>query len=92
MSSFSDPKIVSEYAQRTAKVVPGLSDMHRMASILLTRGTPANGRILVLGAGGGLELKVLTDTQSEWQFDGVDPSAEMLNVAKASKPRSANAT
>lgn len=81
MSSFSDPKMVSEYAQRTAKVVPGLSDMHRMASILLARGTPADGRILVLGAGGGLELKAFADTQPEWRFDGVDPSAEMLQLA-----------
>lgn len=82
MSSFSDPKIVSEYAARTAKVVPGLSDMHRMAGILLEKSTPADGTILVLGAGGGIELKAFAQTQPNWRFEGVDPSGQMLELAK----------
>lgn len=30
--SFSDLKIVSEYAEKTVRLVPGLSDLHRMAA------------------------------------------------------------
>jgi tRNA (cmo5U34)-methyltransferase len=37
--------------------------------------------VLVLGAGGGLELKAFADVQPRWTFDGVDPAAEMLKQA-----------
>lgn len=37
--------------------------------------------ILVLGAGGGLELKAFSEMQPSWHFDGVDSSAEMLDLA-----------
>lgn len=35
MTSFSDPTAVSGYAERTARIVPGLRDLHRMAGVLL---------------------------------------------------------
>jgi len=38
--------------------------------------------VLVVGAGGGLELKAFADTQRGWSFCGVDPSTEMLGLAK----------
>lgn len=82
MTPFSDPAAVSGYAQRTAKIVPGLRDLHRMAAVLLAERAPGDARILVLGAGGGLELKALGDMQPGWHFDGVDPSSEMLELAR----------
>jgi len=54
-----------------------------MATLLLAERVPQNGRVLVVGAGGGLELKVFAEAHPEWQFDGVDPSAEMLKLADA---------
>lgn len=57
MTPFSDPKAVSDYAERTLRLVPGLLDMQRISAILLAERTPQNGRVLVVGAGGGLELK-----------------------------------
>ncbi|PPT92998.1 methyltransferase [Xanthomonas theicola] len=53
-----------------------------MAGALLAERAPANAHILVLGAGGGLELKGLAEMQPSWRFDGVDPSAEMLRLAR----------
>ncbi|MBA4010530.1 MAG: methyltransferase [Phenylobacterium sp.] len=53
-----------------------------MAGLLLAERAPADARILVLGAGGGLELKHLSELYSGWTFDGVDPSAEMLKLAE----------
>ena len=44
---------------------------------------PQDGRVLVLGAGGGLELKVFAEAHPDWRFDGVDPSDEMLKLADA---------
>lgn len=74
---------VSGYAERVARHVPGLRDLHRMAGLLLAERVPASGRVLVLGAGGGLELRAFADMQPEWRFDGVDPSAEMIELACA---------
>lgn len=82
MSTFSDPATVASYAERTARIVPGLRDLHRMAGVLLAERAPADARILVLGAGGGLELKAFAGLQPGWQFDGVDPSADMLELAR----------
>lgn len=82
MTSFSDPTAVANYAERTARIVPGLRDLHRMTGVLLAERAPADARILVLGAGGGLELKAFIDMQPGWSFDGVDPSPEMLDLAR----------
>jgi tRNA (cmo5U34)-methyltransferase len=73
---------VDTYAEGPPRQVPGFLDLHRMTSMLLAERTPANGRVLVLGAGGGLELKALAEAHPGWSFDGVDPSADMLRSAE----------
>jgi tRNA (cmo5U34)-methyltransferase len=70
------------YAEGPPRQVPGFAGLHRMASQLLAERVPSHGRVLVLGAGGGLELRAFTDDHPGWTFDGVDPSADMLRVAK----------
>lgn len=82
MSSFSDPQAVARYATGPVKQVPGFHAMQQMVSLLLAETVPQDGHVLVLGAGGGLELKVFADAHAGWQFTGVDPSAEMLALAK----------
>jgi tRNA (cmo5U34)-methyltransferase len=83
MLPFSDPQAVARYAEKPPRIVPGFADLHRMSALLLAERTPATGRVLVVGAGGGLELKTFAEFQPGWQFDGVDPSAEMLRLAGA---------
>lgn len=82
MDPFNDPTLVASYADATPKKVPGLADLHRMAAILLAEHAPENAEILVVGAGGGLELKAFAEAQPGWHFTGVDPSAEMLELAR----------
>lgn len=82
MASFSNPDIVSGYTARTEQLVPGLHHLHKMTGLLLAERAPGDARVLVLGAGGGMELKALAEMQPEWRFHGVDPSAEMLKLAK----------
>jgi len=53
-----------------------------MAGVLLREQAPADARILVLGAGGGIELQAFAEMQPGWHFDGVDPSTEMLDLAR----------
>lgn len=82
MTPFSDPTFVSSYAENAARMVPGLRDLPKLASVLLAERAPTDARILVLGAGGGLELKAFAEIQPGWRLDGVDPSAEMLQLAR----------
>lgn len=62
--------------------VPGLLDMQRMARLLLEERVPADGTVLVLGAGGGMELRAFNEAQPGWHFRAVDPSAPMLDMAR----------
>ena len=73
---------VSAYEDRVARHVPGVRDLHRMAGLLISESAPPDGRILVLGAGGGMELRALAEMEPGWRFDGVDPSSDMLNQAR----------
>lgn len=81
MSHFSDPESVARYAEGPVRLVPGFHDLQRMTGLLLAERARDDGQVLVLGAGGGLELKVFADMQPHWRFCGVDPSAEMLDLA-----------
>lgn len=82
MTGFDDPEAVARYAETPPRLVPGFHDLHRMARILLAEHAPDAARILVVGAGGGLELRSFSQAQPRWRFVGVDPSAEMLKLAR----------
>jgi tRNA (cmo5U34)-methyltransferase len=81
MEPFSDPHAVAHYAEGPPRLVPGFAGLQRMTALLLAERVPENARVLVLGAGGGLELKVFAQAHPGWTFDGVDPAAEMLRLA-----------
>lgn len=83
LAPFSDPEAVAKYAERPPRMVPGFVDMQRMASLLLAETAPGDAQILVVGAGGGLELKVFAEAHVGWSFVGVDPAAEMLKLAES---------
>jgi tRNA (cmo5U34)-methyltransferase len=79
---FSDPEAVARYAEGPPRFVPGYADMHRMTRILLSERAAPDAQVLVLGAGGGLELKALAEAEPHWRFVGVDPAAAMLELAE----------
>lgn len=81
-SGFDDPGVVARYADHPPRLVPGFHDLHRMTRLLLAEKAPVDASILVIGAGGGLELKAFAIAQPRWRFVGVDPSAEMLALAR----------
>ena len=82
MSTFSDPQAVARYAEGPLRQVPGFLALQQMSHLLLAERVPAQGRVLVLGAGGGLELKAFAEAQPGWQLLGVDPAAPMLALAE----------
>lgn len=53
-------------AERVASRVPGLHDLHLMVDILLAEHLDEDGRLLFLGACGGLELKVSAEQHLSW--------------------------
>jgi len=54
-----------------------------MAAVLLRDRIGDQGHIMVVGAGGGVELSVFARECPGWRFTAVDPSAEMLRQARA---------
>lgn len=81
MNSFDDAAAVARYAESPPRLVPGFGDLQRMTRLLMAETAPADGRVLVVGAGGGLELRAFAEAQPDWSFVGIDPSAEMLKLA-----------
>lgn len=53
-----------------------------MTAQLLAEREPGPAHMLVVGAGGGLELRAMAQAQPDWQFTGVDPSPAMLDIAR----------
>ncbi|SCM71772.1 Methyltransferase type 12 [uncultured Pleomorphomonas sp.] len=82
LAAFNDPEAARRYGDGPQRFVPGADDLHRMTAILLAERAPAEARVLVLGAGGGRELRALADAEPGWSFVGVDPAAAMLDEAR----------
>lgn len=82
LAAFNDPEAARRYGDGPQRFVPGADDLNRMTAILLAERAPAEARVLVLGAGGGRELRALADAEPGWSFVGVDPAAAMLDEAR----------
>jgi tRNA (cmo5U34)-methyltransferase len=81
VTSFSNPDAVERYKENLVRQVPAVDALYQMAGILLEESVPSDGRVLVLGAGGGMELRAFAEAHPGWCFVGVDPSSEMLGLA-----------
>lgn len=82
LAHFNDPAAVAQYTDGPMRFVPAFADLHRMTAILLGERAGPQARVLVLGAGGGMEMKALAEAHPGWTFEGVDPAAEMLKLAE----------
>jgi len=80
-SAFSISDAVAKYAEGPKRNVPGYSGLLPMTRILLEEHVLSDGRVLVVGAGGGLEVEDLARANPGWTLDGVDPSGPMLELA-----------
>lgn len=81
-SPYMNPAAVATYATDTQRKVPGLLDLHRIAVLLLGEHAQEDAHVLVVGAGGGLELVSMATARPGWHFTGVDPSPAMLDLAR----------
>ncbi|MBV6624829.1 MAG: class I SAM-dependent methyltransferase [Rivularia sp. (in: Bacteria)] len=72
----------TEYDDMALLVLPGYEAMHQMVLACLQANLSDEANLLVVGAGTGKELIGFGKGSSKWQVLGVDPSENMLNVAK----------
>ncbi|MEM9014975.1 MAG: class I SAM-dependent methyltransferase [Pseudomonadota bacterium] len=80
---YADENFAKNYvANGPAQFVPGYFTMHQMAAQLINEHVDDAAHILVLGAGGGLDLVSLGQYSPGWRFTGVDPSKAMLDEAR----------
>ena len=77
-----DRALTATYEQGPRWFIPGYDASHIMAAVLLRERVGDRGRILVIGAGGGVELSLFASECDGWTFVGVDPSGEMLEQAR----------
>ncbi|KHL24511.1 methyltransferase [Croceibacterium mercuriale] len=82
IAMFRDPARTAAYIDGPRRFTPGLEALHRMTAILLAERAGPQAHVLVLGAGGGLELAALAQAQPGWRFTGVDPAGPMLDLAR----------
>jgi len=80
-AAFQTPDAVDKYAEGPRRNVPGYLSLLPMTRLVIEERVAGQGRILVVGAGGGLELEDYARAHPGWQFDGIDPSGPMLELA-----------
>ncbi|MCT2399900.1 class I SAM-dependent methyltransferase [Novosphingobium mangrovi (ex Huang et al. 2023)] len=83
LDQFADKDAIARYAEGPPRFLPGFDAMHRMTGVLLDEVVPAGAHLLVLGAGGGLEIDALARSHPGWRFTGIDPARPMLDLAEA---------
>jgi tRNA (cmo5U34)-methyltransferase len=72
----------TNYDQRIPIWMPGYELMHDLLTAICSHILPEGASILVVGCGTGKELEWLGRTNPSWQLLGVDPSPEMLSIAR----------
>lgn len=71
------------YASDARSMVPGYDAIFDMAIVMLSQRVPEQCKLLVVGAGGGNDLIAFGTAFPRWGITGVDPSPEMLSIARA---------
>ncbi|MEM8720029.1 MAG: class I SAM-dependent methyltransferase [Cyanobacteria bacterium P01_G01_bin.39] len=71
-----------QYDLDIRKAIPGYESLHSMAHSLLQTSLD-EAAILVVGSGTGMELVGYAQSNPKWLLTGVDPSLEMMAIAKS---------
>lgn len=66
------------YDQQIRQSIPGYEAIHGMVYAFLVNELPHDARLLIAGAGTGMELVSMGKLQPAWQFTAFDISPEML--------------
>ena len=72
----------ARYEALAHRIIPGYGTLFPMVAALIKPELPPQGRVLVVGAGTGVEIVHLKRVRAELRIHGVDPSAQMLELAE----------
>ena len=78
-----DRERANQYDLDIRKAIPGYESLHAMAQSLLQTSLNESAKLLVVGSGTGMELINYIEQNPDWRLTGVDPSAEMMEIAKS---------
>ncbi len=70
------------YEALARQVIPGYRTLFPMFTAIIEPDLPLGARVLVVGAGTGIELIALKRARPDLRLHGVDPSAQMLEIAE----------
>jgi tRNA (cmo5U34)-methyltransferase len=73
----------TQYDLDIRKAIPGYESLHGMAQSLLQTSLSGSAKLLIVGSGTGIELVNYSKLNLEWSLTGVDPSSEMMAIAKS---------
>jgi tRNA (cmo5U34)-methyltransferase len=73
----------TQYDLDIRRAIPGYESLHGMAQSLLQTSLNVSAKLLVVGSGTGMELVSYSKTNSAWSLTGVEPSLEMMAIAKS---------
>jgi len=71
-----------DYEYIAGTVIPGYLSSFRQALALLGGRVGPGPRVLVVGAGTGIELVTFKAARPGWRLTGVDPSRQMIEIAR----------
>lgn len=75
------PMAASDY-RRVQAVMPGIESLYRCVRAICDARLASGADILIVGAGGGREIEALVASPKAYRLTGIDPSADMLAVAR----------
>ncbi|MBI5641567.1 MAG: class I SAM-dependent methyltransferase [Nitrospirae bacterium] len=81
-SAYFDAARSSAYDKKIRASIPGYDALHAMTRDLMQAAIPQEAKILVAGAGTGMEIITLGSSNSKWTFTAVDTSDDMLSICK----------
>src|SRR6266545_5596440 len=81
------PMPVNEYEQTVRQVNMGYDFLFTLAHCFLQAQRRPQLELLVVGAGGGAEVERFLPDNPGWRLTGVDPSQDMLDLARAKVER-----
>ena len=76
------PVGVEEYDKAIRSFCGAYEEIFKLSYCCLKAALPKRAKILVVGAGTGMEIMEFGPLSPDWSFHGVDPSANMLDLAR----------
>lgn len=77
------PVDVAQYDQSIRLFCGAYDEIFKLAHCCLRASLPTEAEVLVVGAGSGTDILEFAPANPQWSFCGVDPSANMLSLAKS---------